>query len=85
MLLMLAVPLMGSDCSFAARSGGPPPPPPDGSDPPPDHGGGGGLIIVTSGASSGSSSAAGVEDVRLDRVLVASAPADDRNEDLPSA
>lgn len=73
MLLMLAVPLMGSDCSVAVRVGGPPLPPPDGSDPPPDDGGGGGVIIVTSGASSESSRAAGAEAVYLDRALVASA------------
>ena len=71
-LLMLAVPLMGSDCSVAARVGGPPPPPPEGSDPPPGQGGGGGVIIVTSGASSGSSRAA-AEAVQLDRAIVASA------------
>lgn len=73
MLLMLAVPLMGSDCSVAARVGGPPPVPPDGSDPPPDHGGGGGVIIVTSGALSESSPGAEVEGVRIDRALVVSA------------
>ncbi len=72
MLPLLAVPLMGSDCSVAARVGGPPPPAPGPSDPPPDQGGGG-VIIVTSGASPGSSRPAAVEPARIDRALVASA------------
>lgn len=67
--MMLAVPLMGSDCSAVARVGGPPPPPP-GTDPPPS-GGGGGVIIVTSGDSSATSSSA--EAARIDRTLVAAA------------
>ncbi len=67
--MMLAVPLMGSDCSAVARVGGPPPPPP-GTDPPPS-GGGGGVIIVTSGDSSAASSSA--EAARIDRALVATA------------
>lgn len=73
MLLMLAVPMMGSDCSVAARVGGPPSVPPEGSDPPPDQGGGGGVIIVTSGASSESSPRAEVEGMHIDRALVAAA------------
>lgn len=73
MLLMLPVPLTGSDCSVAARVGGPPPLPPDGSDPPVDHDGGDGVIIVTSEASSESSLCAKAVGMRIDRVLVASA------------
>ena len=47
--MILAVPMMGSDCYVSTRVGGPPPPA-DGTDPlPPNGGGGGGVIIVTSG------------------------------------
>lgn len=51
LLLALVVPLMGNDCSLAARVGGPlpPPPPPSGGGDPPPPSGGGGIIIVTSG------------------------------------
>lgn len=46
--MILAVPLMGSDCYVATRVGGPPPGG-NGPPPPPPNGGGGGVIIVTSG------------------------------------
>ncbi len=65
-LLILAVPLMGSDCYVAGRVGGSPSPPPDDVvDPPPVTGGGGGVIIVTSSASG--ASAATRESARAER------------------
>jgi hypothetical protein len=72
MLMILAVPLMGSDCAVAVRSGGPVPPP-NNNNPPPPSGGGGGVIIVTSGDSSVPASVATVEAVRIERALVTSA------------
>jgi hypothetical protein len=75
-LLILAVPLMGSDCYVAGRVGGPPSPPPDDVvDPPPVTGGGGGVIIVTSnapGASDSTGEAARVEQRLVEAVLAVS-------------
>ncbi len=68
--MILAVPLMGSDCAVAARVGGPPPPQDD-TDPPPNNGGGGGVIIVATGDSA--LSGASAASVRSERELVASA------------
>lgn len=69
LLMILAVPLMGSDCSVAARVGGPPPPP-GGTNPPPPNGGGG-IIIVTS--SDPTPTVPTAEALRIERRLVASA------------
>lgn len=76
LLLSLALPLMGNDCSFVARVGGPPPPPPpppDGGDPPPASGGGG-IIIVTSSERDSSPEAAAlrVESPLMAAVLATS-------------
>lgn len=75
-LLILAVPLMGSDCYVAGRVGGPPQPPPDDvTPPPPGSGGGGGIIIVTSGgavASAAPEEAARIERSRVEAVLAVS-------------
>ena len=67
MLMILTIPLMGSDCAVAARVGGPPPQ--GGTNPPPNNGGGG-VIIIASGNSS--ASGANAEAVRIDRELVTS-------------
>lgn len=69
LLMILAVPLMGSECHVAARVGGPPPPPDD-VDPPPS-GRGGGVIIVTS--TDPVVSGATLETRLLEPTLVASA------------
>ena len=66
--MILAIPLMGSECAVAARVGGPPPQ--GGTNPPPNNGGGGGVIIVASGNSS--ASGAHAVAVRIERELVAS-------------
>jgi hypothetical protein len=72
LLILLAVPLMGSECHVAARVGGPPPPPPDGVDPPPPGGGGGGGVIIVT--STNPVAAVSTLDTRpLERNLVASA------------
>jgi hypothetical protein len=67
-LMILAIPLMGSDCAVAVRSGVPPPQ--GGNNPPPNTGGGGGVIIVASGDSAASE--ASVVSLRLDRAMVVS-------------
>lgn len=75
-LLILAVPLMGSECHVAARVGGPTSPPPDDVvDPPPVTGGGGGVIIVTSnqpGSATPTGEAASVEQRRVEAMLAVS-------------
>lgn len=75
-LLILAVPLMGSDCYVAGRVGGSPSPPPDDVvDPPPATGGGGGVIIVTSsqpGASAPTGEAARIERSHVEAALAVS-------------
>ena len=68
MLMILTIPLMGSECAVAARVGGPPPQ--AGTNPPPNNGGGGGVIIVASGNSFASGASA--VSLRIDRALVAS-------------
>jgi hypothetical protein len=76
LLLILSVPLMGSDCYVAGRVGGPASPPPDDViDPPPVTGGGGGVIIVTSnelGASAPTVDAARIERGHVEAALAVS-------------